>query len=64
MPQRQLDVGTLVSMCKASRERDAQLMPYRIEQLLAAASGEILYKIRCDAEPFDRIVSETDLIQS
>ena len=37
---------------------------YRIEQLLTLRDGAILYKIRNDAEPFDRVVAERDLSRS
>ena len=34
---------------------------YRIEQLLRLDGGATLYKIRCDAEPFDRVVEAVHL---
>jgi hypothetical protein len=37
---------------------------YRIEQLMQLGDGAVLYKIRNDAEPFDRVVADRDLIRS
>jgi hypothetical protein len=37
---------------------------YRIEQLMLLGDGAVLYKIRNEAEPFDRVVADRDLTQS
>jgi hypothetical protein len=34
---------------------------FRIEGLLRLNDGITLYKVKCEAEPFDRIVAECDL---
>src|SRR5262249_25336253 len=68
MAKGDLGVGTIVRMPPASaRPRNGHVgdalrhVEYRIEQLVELASGTILYKVKSDAEPFDRIVEERDL---
>jgi len=64
MSQRQPNVGELVMMQAVASTEGATQEFYRIEQLLDVPDGARLYKIRCDAEPFARIVSDVDFIQS
>jgi hypothetical protein len=70
MSSRKLDVGTIVHFLGAGADADSERAEYRIEQLLLMhrddmePDGSILYRIRCDAEPFDRVVAETDFIRS
>jgi len=59
MSQRQPNVGELVMMQAVASTEGATQEFYRIEQLLDVPDGA-----RCDAEPFARIVSEVDFIQS
>jgi hypothetical protein len=53
-----LSVG---SMVRLTRRREAGRGAYRVEQLLELADGGTLYRVKCDAEPFHRIVSERDV---
>jgi hypothetical protein len=59
MSRREFDIGSFVHISGLETEAS-----YRIEQLLKLDDGATLYKIRHDAEPFDRIVSERDLGRS
>lgn len=62
MSSRKLDVGTIVHFLRASLR--ARCATYRIEERLLLEGGSVLYRIKCDAEPFDRIVAESDLVCS
>ncbi len=64
MSQRPLHVGAMVMMQAVASTDGATQEFYRIEQLFEVPDGSWLYKIRSDAEPFDRIVSDVDFIQS
>ncbi len=64
MSRRELDVGSFVHFSGLETGLLAPEASYRIEQLLKLAGGDTLYKIRHDAEPFDRVVAERDLSQS
>jgi hypothetical protein len=61
MSRRELNVGSIVHFTPRERANGAATPAYRIEQLLTPEDGATLYKIRSEAEPFDRIVSEGDL---
>lgn len=61
MSRRELDIGSLVSFAGFATGRAAPEASYRIEQLLPLGDGDTLYKIRNDAEPFDRVVAEGEL---
>lgn len=62
MSQRELEIGSFVKVCGLDSVRMSAQAPYRIEQLLRLDTGTRLYKIRSDAEPFDRVVDEQQLI--
>ena len=64
MSRRELDVGSFVHFTGFATGYAAPEASYRIEQLLKLGDGATLYKIRSDAEPFDRVVSERDNAQS
>jgi hypothetical protein len=66
MARDDLSVGAIVRMTSQSTEaHDAREthrhVEYRIEQRVELAGGTILYKVKNDAEPFDRIIDERDL---
>jgi hypothetical protein len=61
MSRRKLDVGAIVHFTRLEARTGAHAPEYRIEQLLGPEDGVTLYKIRSEAEPFDRIVAECDL---
>lgn len=62
MSSRELDVGTIVHfLCESARGTIAQ---YCVQELLFIEDGAVLYRIKSDAEPFDRIVAEGDLVGS
>jgi hypothetical protein len=64
MSRRELDVGSFVFVSGLETGLLAPEASYRIEQLLTLDDGGTLYKVRHDAEPFDRVVSERDLSKS
>jgi hypothetical protein len=64
MSRRELDVGSFVHFTGFVTGYAAPEASYRIEQLMTLGDGGVLYKIRNDAEPFDRVVAERDLAQS
>jgi hypothetical protein len=61
MSRRELDVGAFVHFAGFATGYAPPEASYRIEQLLTLQDGATLYKIRNDAEPFDRVVTERDL---
>jgi len=61
MSRDELGVGAIVRFACKGAMNGAGAWEYRIEQLVRLEDGAILYKIKCEAEPFDRIVSECDL---
>lgn len=61
MSRRELNVGSIVHFTRVDRASGAGTATYRIEQLFTLEDGAMLYKIRSEAEPFDRIVCECDL---
>ncbi len=61
MSKRKLDVGTVVRFVRVRTTMSTGASEYRVEQLLRLECGDTLYKIKSNAEPFDRIVSEHDL---
>jgi hypothetical protein len=64
MSRRELAVGSFVQFTGFVTGYAAPEASYRIEQLMTLGDGALLYKIRSDAEPFDRLVAEHDLTQS
>ena len=61
MSRRELDVGAFVHFAGFATGYAPPEASYRIEQRLTLQDGATLYKIRNDAEPFDRVVTERDL---
>ncbi len=61
MSRRELAIGSFVHFTALESGPAASSCEYRIEQLLALDEGQTLYKIKADAEPFDRVVAERDL---
>lgn len=61
MSRRELDVGSFVHLPALDQPSEAAECAYRIEQLVKTMEGPTLYKIKADAEPFDRVVTERDL---
>ncbi|MEI9900057.1 MAG: hypothetical protein WDN31_07890 [Hyphomicrobium sp.] len=57
MRRRELEIGSFVQITGFEVGQMAPEASYRIEQLLQLGDGGTLYKIRCDAEPFDRVVA-------
>lgn len=58
MSRRELEIGSFVQFSGLETGQMAPEASYRIGQLLKPHSGEWLYKIRHDAEPFDRVIAE------
>ncbi|HET6320516.1 MAG TPA: hypothetical protein VFF87_00545 [Hyphomicrobium sp.] len=61
MSRRELDVGSFVHLTGLESGLMVPEASYCIEQLLTLSDGNTLYKVRHEAEPFDRIVRERDL---
>ncbi len=61
MPRRELEVGSFVQVTGFEVGQMAPEASYRIEQLLTIDGGATLYKIRCETEPFDRVVAARQL---
>jgi hypothetical protein len=61
MSQRKLSVGAIVQ-ARHAPSTFAELTSFRVEQLVQLEGGGLLYKIKSDGEPFDRIVDEHELI--
>lgn len=61
--QCELDVGSLVQLGCVPTGYATPEAAYRIEQRLKLDDGALLYKVRCEAEPFDRIVAAGDLMR-
>jgi hypothetical protein len=64
MSRRELEVGAFVQFSGLETGHMAPEASYRIEQLLTLDSGATLYKIRSDAEPFDRIANGRQLTRT
>jgi len=61
MSRRELPIGSFVHFTAMTGAPAASGWEYRIEQLVRLDEGPTLYKIKADAEPFDRVVAERDL---
>lgn len=66
MARLELEIGALVQFAGAQfagleTGHMAPEVSYRIEQLMMLDDGATLCRIRCDAEPFDRVVSAWQL---
>jgi hypothetical protein len=57
MSRRELEIGAFVQVTGLEVGQMAPEASYRIEQLLKLDDGATLYKVRSDAEPFDRVVT-------
>ena len=60
----ELHVGAKVQFARPERVAGmpkAAAAVYRVENLLKTADGATLYTIKSDAEPFERLVSASDL---
>jgi hypothetical protein len=64
MSRRELDLGSFVQFTGFITGYPVPEATYRIEQLMLLGDGALLYKIRNEAEPFDRVVADRDLTQS
>jgi hypothetical protein len=62
MSQRKLSVGAMVQARHLAASTLTERTSFRIEQLVQLEGGGLLYKIKSDGEPFDRIVDEHGLI--
>jgi hypothetical protein len=60
MTQHKLIVGSRVRAKRYSAS--VHTASFRVEKLVALAGGQLLYRIRCESEPFDRIVDEHEII--
>jgi hypothetical protein len=59
-----LDVGTTVHFARAvgsDAASRAAAPVYRVEHLMKLPDGATFYTIRCEAEPFERVVAASDL---
>jgi hypothetical protein len=61
MSRRELEIGAFVQISGLEVGQMPPEASYRIEQLLELDGGPTLYKVRSDAEPFDRIVAGPQL---
>lgn len=61
MSRRELEIGSFVQITGFEVGQMAPEASYRIEQLLKLDDGDTLYKVRCDEEPFDRVVAAQQL---
>lgn len=61
MSRRELEIGAFVQVIGLEVGQMAPEASYRIEQLLTLDGGATLYKVRTDAEPFDRVVTAQQL---
>jgi len=64
MSRPELDIGSLVQLSGLATGYMAPEISYRIEQLLQLDGGGTLYKVRNEAEPFDRVVAASELAQA
>ena len=58
-----LDVGATVHFTRAvGSDAASRAAPvYRVEHLMKLPDGATFYTIRCEAEPFERVVAASDL---
>ena len=62
MAQLTLNVGSFVTLPHIAATTRTVPATFRIEELLTVDDGLILYKVKSEAEPFDRIVDERELV--
>ena len=62
MPQLTLHVGSIVQLPHIAATTRIRPAAFRIEQRLTLEDGHVLYKIKSEAEPFDRIIDERELV--
>ena len=61
MPNHKFKVGQMVDFFPAKRGVAASVRAYKILRLVPYESGERCYRIKTIAEPFERIVKESEL---
>ncbi len=61
MSKRTLDVGAIVHLPHIATTTRDGAATFRVEELLQLDNGSTLYKVKSEAEPFDRILAEGDL---
>ena len=57
-----LNVGSFVMLPHIAPTTRTGPATFRIEELLTLNEGIVLYKVKSEAEPFDRIVDERELV--
>jgi hypothetical protein len=62
MAELTLNVGSFVMLPHIAATTRTGPATFRIEELLTLDDGLILYKVKSEAEPFDRIVDERELV--
>ena len=62
MAQLTLNVGSIVLLPHVPATTRSGLPTFRIEKLLTLDDGLILYRVKSEAEPFDRIVDGRQLV--
>jgi hypothetical protein len=62
MAQLTLNVGSFVTLPHIAATTRTVPATFRIQELLTVDDGLILYKVKSEAEPFDRIVDERELV--
>lgn len=61
MSDRGLEVGMTVHFARLAASTGSGAHEFRVMQLLNLNDGATLYRIKCESEPFDRVVAEADL---
>jgi hypothetical protein len=61
MPQHKFKVGQLVDYYSGRSGIPASSLAYKIVRLLPVEGGDLLYRIKCSGETFERVVKEQDL---
>jgi hypothetical protein len=62
MAQLTLNVGSFVTLPHIAATTRTVPATFLIQELLTLDDGLILYKVKSEAEPFDRIVDERELV--
>ncbi len=57
-----LNVGSMVLLPHVAATTRSGTPTFRIEELLQLDDGLVLYKVKNEAEPFDRIVDARELV--
>lgn len=61
MSDRGLEIGMTVHFARLAFGSGTDAHEFRVMQLLHLDGGAMLYRIKCESEPFDRVVAEADL---